>query len=486
MRVASALAASSLLTVAAPLQAASYSDISSPAVSTPVASTTVDDGTRTTLLPAAEPMSRADCAPPGRSWTAHPVRTVSTGLGLLGQPDLVVASSGQATTAWNGRPEKYGPTVIRSADDPATAGDPRSPTAGALVSAHFPAPNFQIGQDASGVQTLMWYQERMTPDGEFTDRYALALATRTGNGDWSTPPAEVVHRFIVNPQLAVNAAGAAVVVWGQFPRGGGDPHVYASYRPVGRGDWSAAEKVPDAQSIAFHVGIDDAGNALVVYDKSGQTVVKAVRRPPGGAWGTPRQISGPRSFDSTMAVSAGGGAVVAWKRLDSEDHVDAHFTARMTSGGKWRSPVQRAEGMGIPLRGLDVDSRGRALAAWWVGTNLMAMWSRSDGTWRSPFVLAASQQNPERPRLKVAVNRRGDALVVWRTGGDSDPRLRARYRPAGGAWSNAARLTPHGVTPGLYGIAIGDCGHTAVSWTTDNRLVQIRRTSPALESGRAP
>ena len=77
------------------------------------------------------------------------------------------------------------------------------------------------------------------------------------------------------------------------------------------------------------------------------------------------------------------------------------------------------------------------------------------------------------------MNRRGDALVVWRAKGRV-AQLWARYKPAGHEWTKPVKVTRAGQpAAGYFGAAIGDRGHAAVAWTTrNNRQIQVRRASP--------
>src|SRR3954466_8678415 len=87
-----------------------------------------------------------------------------------------------------------------------------------------------------------------------------------------------------------------------------------------------------------------------------------------------------------------------------------------------------------------------------------------------------------RPNAQLAVNRRGDALVVWGAKGRVVPRvaqLWARYRPAGRGWTKPVKLTRADSPPGSFTVALGDRGHAAIAWTTRNdRQIQILRTFP--------
>jgi hypothetical protein len=80
---------------------------------------------------------------------------------------------------------------------------------------------------------------------------------------------------------------------------------------------------------------------------------------------------------------------------------------------------------------------------------------------------------------QLVVNRRGDALVVWRAKGRV-AQLWARYKPAGHEWMKPVKVTPTDSPPRAYfGAGLGDRGHAAVAWTTrNNHQIQVRRLTP--------
>ena len=130
-----------------------------------------------------------------------------------------------------------------------------------------------------------------------------------------------------------------------------------------------------------------------------------------------------------------------------------------------------------------MDAKGRVLVAWWDGTDLVVRWSRPDGEWRKPCVLAADVKRPlsVNPDARLSVNRLGDALVVWGAKGRV-PQLWARFKPAGHAWSEPIKVTRGSNIPVDYTVDLGDGGHTAIAWMPRNgREIHVVRTS-----GQAP
>jgi hypothetical protein len=436
----------------------------------------------------------------------HDVATVSRGV-EVGPVDLVVSRTGKATLAWTAAPggfESYRPQVVRIADDPPAPGDPHGPPGppdpqdplDAQVNAVTPSfpesPSGSLGIDGSDRQTLLWQQDLLTPPGPeqvFTEFYDVVISERPSGGGWSTSPV-VGSGFVSGTQLAVNSSGAAVVAWQrmtQRPNGPGPFRVFASYRGTADAEWTSPERVPNTEALG-QVGIDDAGRVLLMYQGSGRKgddSLKVVRRSPAGRWGKPRRVGGPSAYQHQMVLSPGGAAVVAYRQTNRDGH-DEQVTATMSPAGTWAAPVRQPGGLPFGPRTLDMDAEGRALTAWWHGRDLMVRWSAPDGQWREPCILAADVSKPHRSKLdtqlpdtQLVVNRRGDALVVWRAKGRV-AQLWARYKPAGHDWMRPVNLTPTDRPPQAYfGAAIGDRGHAAVAWTTrNNRQVHVRRLTP--------
>jgi hypothetical protein len=268
----------------------------------------------------------------------------------------------------------------------------------------------------------------------------------------------------------VNASGAAVAAWEAAV--GFSERTYISYRNAAGDGWISPDRVRFAASVS-QVGIDDAGRVLMLYHPVRGASMEATRRTAAGEWLKPQRVPASGLYH-TMAVGAGGAAVVSYSRQD------AWFTSRMSQDGTWAAPLRQPPGRDSALRPVDLDAKGRALLAWWDGTDLMVRWSRPDGRWHTPYVLAADVSKPgPYPELHVHVNRRGDALVVWRAKGQVR-QLWARYRPAGQDWTKPVKITSAASPPMRWYhsvVALGDRGHVAVAWAAHDRI-QVFRASP--------
>ena len=427
-------------------------------------------------------MEPATCpSEPLRSWAVGEIATRRLAARVaLG--DVAVGRTGRATIA---------PSIdvdwgeIRTMDDPPAPDDPQSP-------AGPPDPQRReswgsLGEDAAGVQTLLWLSDERGPSASgipFTEYFDVVVADRSPGGAWSTSPSVLGAGYIHNAELAVNASGAAVVTWHQFE--GSGPVVYAAYREAAGAEWTRTELVAK-EAYLEDVGIDDAGRVLLLVSRGHNERSRsyAVRRTPTGGWESPKRLAG-GWLSSALAVGANGSALVVRSKVSNA--VDrprgSQFTLRMTPSGRWRPPVQQPAltdtVMGRPV---GMDAKGRVLLAWWDGTDLMVRWSRSNGAWRRPCVVAAGVTRSRRTYAdaEVAVNRRGDALVVWAATGRV-PQLWARYKPSGQGWTRPVRVTRKSSPPNLYSYAadLGAGGHAAIAWTSRNggREVHIVRASP--------
>src|SRR5204862_456629 len=125
------------------------------------------------------------------------------------------------------------------------------------------------------------------------------------------------------PQVAVDSAGDAVVVWRRFD--GSNYRVQARARTPG-GAWSAIQTLsdPGQNAAAPQVGVDSAGDAVVVWRRFDGTNyrVQARARAAGGAVSAIQTLSDPGQSASVprVGVDSAGNAVVVWRRFDGANY----------------------------------------------------------------------------------------------------------------------------------------------------------------------
>lgn len=154
--------------------------------------------------------------------------------------------------------------------------------------------------------------------------------------------------------------------------------------------------------------VDSHGNTTVVWSQHWwRGPIRAVRRPVGGEWGRPITIA--RGGTAPIAAADARGNVTVVFQTNRRDRTTGVSAVRRVVNGGWQHPVHLSKDVNAP----DYGPHG------WEGT------------------FGAH-------RVDLAVNARGDAVVVWQWGSydrDRPFRIESSYRPVGGAWSPLARLT---------------------------------------------
>lgn len=130
--------------------------------------------------------------------------------------------------------------------------------------------------------------------------------------------------------------------------------------------------------------------------------------------------------------------------------------------------VTRQIGVTETFQGLGVGS-----LRWSSGFWLQRSWRRPRG---QAYELSDPLEPAEYPQ--IAINAMGDAVAAWREG-DSERRIRATYRPAGGSWEEPVALSPVGMDSIHQQVAIDDAGTVTVVWRgsdgADEVIQAVRR-----------
>ena len=330
----------------------------------------------------------------------------------------------------------------------------------------------------------------------------VVLGDRSPGGGWSSSPSVVGAGYAVwSARLAVNPSGAAVAIWNPF----GTQTVYANYRAGRRrqvdATWNGgAERVIVRRWVSTtRVGCCCC-SATSATDKAppAQGYAVAAPRPERG---DSRNAS---PEEERLAVGAGGAAMLAYSsELRSPPPPPRTTAATIPAPDKCagRADAQslfthdgcRHRAAGAPVRQpavtdtwsggfVDMDAKGRALLAWWDGTDLMVRWSRPDGEWRKP----SSSQQASRGRFgRTPTRSRGEptrrcargvgASRVPAPGGATVGPLQARRTGV----DKAGEADAGGQPPGTYTVALGDRGHAAIASDHAQRPPDSNpRTSP--------
>jgi hypothetical protein len=167
--------------------------------------------------------------------------------------------------------------------------------------------------DSTGNVIAVWTQQvTNSSQGVYTSRYGAGAG-------WSaaTLLATTANSSAYYPQVAADADGNVMIVWGQYD--GSIQNVYSRYQPAG-GAWGAAALT--GMNTTGKIAFDASGNAIGMWGAEvSQTnrVVKASRFTVAGGWATPAVLTPGTSVyaeSPQFGIDASGGAMAVWIEYD--------------------------------------------------------------------------------------------------------------------------------------------------------------------------
>jgi hypothetical protein len=188
-------------------------------------------------------------------------------------------------------------------------------------------------------------------------------------------------------------------------------------RPA-RGSWTAPVDIAEfSQGAAPEpwIAVDWEGNATAVW-KQGEVITSSFH-PFAGSWGEPTPLSEGESFTPQAAMDARGDTTVVWMHNDGSHYVVE--SAYRPEGGEWEAPM------------------------------------------------LVSKPGEEGGNPQVALDAKGDSLVVWRGEVEGEESVRAAYRPQGELWSPATSVSSPGEHVQALHDAVDPAGNAIVAWSGD-------------------
>jgi hypothetical protein len=424
------------------------------------------------------------CAPPTQASFLAPVSLSSSG--QYTAPEVAVDPAGGTAAVWS---EGDGTTYsVRAAIRP-SGGSFGAPVTLAAGSDTLPLPKVEV--DGAGNAVAVWNRGA---DGDSI----VQMASRPAGGSFGPAVDLSGPGRSFSPQIDLNAGGAAVVVWSRVVTLG-EFVVQARTRAAG-GSFGAPVDLSTgdgdlSQAGAPQVALNDAGDAIVVWELFkgfSNSVIQAASRTAGGAFGAAVDVSSPSgedARDAQVALSPSGDAVVVWSHYND-------FTiryARRPAGADFTGALPFLTDSAGNSSGATVamDADGNALAVWahHNGTNLVAQSAimPAGGVFGRPVDL--SEPGIEAYFPQVAVNGAGDAIAVWSGYSEQGGTVvQAAARPAGGRFGVPLALTAPGTGGDLVQVALNASGDAAVAWMRPEGFsyhVQAAVTGPPLEAAPA-
>jgi hypothetical protein len=242
--------------------------------------------------------------------------------------------------------------------------------------------DMQLAMDAAGNallvsagQSQVWRYDAAV--GEWLDPVTITEETFPGSG---------VFKTMLDPVVAMDAAGNAMVVWTEFPN---TLNIVANYYDVLLGDWTGPVILDDpalgANGERPRVAMDAAGNAHVIWLAevgSGEYNIKAKRYDVVAGWDsviesvanpllTHRMVDalGVRVLNGVdvpdLAVDHNGNAFVVWSQDADSDGVHTIRASRY-DGSTWGAaePISDDGEGDASIVQIAADAAGNAIAVW--------------------------------------------------------------------------------------------------------------------------
>jgi hypothetical protein len=395
-------------------------------------------------------------------------------------PEVAVDAAGDATAVWtrnNGSND-----VVQTAIKPA-GGSWGSPAT--LSEAGQEASEPQIAVAPSGGAIAVWARYDGSDD-------VVQAVVKPAGGSWGSPTTlSEAGENATEPQIAVDGAGDATVVWRRYD--GSDDVVQAVVRPAG-GSWGSSATLSEAGENATepHVAVDGTGDATVVWRRfdGSNYVVQAAVKPAGETWGATSTVSevGREASQPQVAVDAAGGATVVWTRYDGLSYggysnYDVQAAVK-PAGAAWEEPVavsEESQEEGLEPQ-VAMDAAGNATAIWkrfiYGESRLIETAAKPVGKpWETPTTFEAGGE----PRIEV--NAAGDAAAVWTTYHGPGDIVQASVKPVGQPWVKPAAVSED--ESSAPQVAVNAAGDATAVWTRyigfgyGKSIVQAAQYSPS-------
>jgi hypothetical protein len=310
---------------------------------------------------------------------------------------------------------------------------------------------------------------------------------------WSAPTSlSPAGRDAQAPAIAVNARGDAVAVWASVSLSGWT--VLGAYRPAG-GAWQAAVPLqgPQAGTAWPDVVIDSTGRAVAVWAATAGAGwrVQASVRGADGTWSRSNAVSGPDAAGSIapqLALEGSNDVLAVWSRSTADGTTIEASTLRAATGAWGAAAPLLAVPHDALAPSVAVDKRGDGVIVWTssdeTGLSVMASYRRAGKSWGAATALSGTASGALSPH--VALDGRGNALAVWTQTVGGFSRVHAAALAPTGGWSAARVLSKargDALTPR---VALDSGGDGAVVWARyDGKSFVIQgdgydRSGPAL------
>ena len=394
----------------------------------------------------------------------------STGTALTDQlgsedsefPVVAVAPDGAALAVWRDREDNS----VRYASRPAGgsfSGRVPLEAPGASTAAGKPA----VALNSAGAAVVAWTRN-------VSGEEVVEASYRPAGGSFSAPvTVSPAGQLGTAPDVAISAAGKAVVVWSVAADSVSEHFAEASVHGTS-GGFSAAEILNGHSDSGYllplqaRVAMDGDGNAIVVFPSTrpgGPGIVQPIQwtymTAGGSTFGVPQDLEEGATPD--VAFSASGRATVVWQKSGV-----VRAAEQVTSSGGAFAASKRVSAVldGTASKpDVGVDGAGNATVVYQVDEVVKVATRPQGGSFGTPVSLSSSGESGD---AQVAVDAAGNAAAAWTRFDGSKETVEGSYRPAGADFGAPKTLTKTNFSGNLPAVAIDGSGAATAIWQTTN------------------
>lgn len=286
----------------------------------------------------------------------------------------------------------------------------------------------QIAMDPSGNALVVWTQS----DGA---EVVLWSNTYTEGSGWTGEELVSNNDFgpVESPKVNMDVAGNGVLVWSQSD---GTANSIWANRYLANTGWQTAARIESSDDEAYFpvVEINAAGDALAVWfqtDGASYNIVSNYFTVAAG-WGAESAVESSSASELSnlrLGISDVGRAVVVWRRSDGirNNIWSNHYTEQ--AGWSEGELIETDDVSNAFTPQLAMDAAGNALAVWRHHDGAVQnIWTNRfvGGSWAAP-VLLEDDDTGNAIKPKIAMNRQGKAVVVWRQSQSGEYRAKSSH-----------------------------------------------------------
>lgn len=319
--------------------------------------------------------------------------------------------------------------------------------------------------DANGDAFAVSTEPRLSIKKSISPVYLVRVAVRPAHSPWQPP--DTLSHLGIDPEAGLDGHGTAIVIWD------GPIGVEETERPAGA-EWRSPKLVLPSGGGNPQVATNARGDAIIAAPQQAlhhSEGIEIAMRSAGRSFSSPQMISGhENAFEPRVAMNARGDALVAWQ-VDSArgSLVRASFYRADAGWSRPRTVSDLHAFSDSESHHVAIDERGDAIVVWFAQRHrplFVEEASRdAEGRWRARRVLAKAS-TVEQP--EVGMDARGDTIVAWWEDGHEW----ARVRPAPARWAAARMVSKSG---GPASLAVDRRGDALLAWSDRTGITAAAR-----------